>query len=1673
MTNETVTKSARFYCVSLTPDICKTPVGSSTPPLPYSIVGEFSGAQNASPNVKSHSEPVILHQRSTIPSVSGDAPGKAGGIKSGTVGKQVDTKVASPIHHANGADLVQVGREVWMNARNTVGKIYERGGEVARPVLVALGEKVLELAQDYKDHGSKKMHGAAEDMVEVGSTVLTGSAVVGVAGAAVAATGVGLPAAAAMETAAATGAVVGGATVAGGTAMEASATVLDQAADHILTGKTPDVVNTAVDIVTNAAETLALKAGLSRIPGGSLLGKFFGKKLAPSIKKIKEKLAGKKPVKEPPKLDKPPPKSGGDDGKSRGKKEPKSEAPSECCPRNAGPGNKPAKSRKPVHFGTGQEILYQTDFALEGAIPIVWTRCYRSGAECEDWGLLGARWATPYTTALSMCDAGIVYHDDSGRALRLPFLNIGQQYDYRKEGFILSRDSAELFTVLWRDGSIDRYARGAGGLLPHGYDGVNAMLAPSAPVATERYELVRSEGRDGRGVSVARFADARAGTVLLRLCTDDEAIVEAMRIDDSVPARIGSIEEVLRDGSRVCHARYRYATDVGTGEAARHFDLVGQENALGDARHYTYRHHLLTTCTSYVGFAYALEWISLDALRARWGGSRLSDRELLKAYPITAGNSYQARATATRAGDGNELTQIAYLDADTSRVTENGSTRDYVFDANWLITEVRRIEHGQAVPLGRREWDRDGMLLADIDANGAATHYTYDAAGNLVSSTDALGNRNTIAYDESNQPVRFTDALGNSTRREYDDVGRPVSISDALGHVTQYRYNQRGQLSELIDAKGGSKQFRYNRQGLLTSYTDCSGHTSEYAYDKQGRLVSTQYAMGHATTYHYDALGRLIRLASPGGASEQYRYDADGNLVLHTDAAGQQTHYRYNGQGLPIERTDAIGQALRYRYDDALQLTELINAKGESYRLSYHAEGWLEAETGFDGKRTDYNYDRAGNLTAFQSGAQRTELLRDALGLLQAKTTADGVVRYAYDALGRLVAVSSPQAEQRFFHDALGQLIEERSAYFLQSLPETGRLPNAPRTSDASFIMTHAYDELGNRIQTVLPNGRRIDTLRYGSGHWHGVLWQGQTVVDVERDSLHREKQRTLGNSGLVATRQYDAQSRLTQMTLARGIDAPSPLRERRFHYDASGNLTTIAQTGQTANGPLGNLQYTYDPLGQLLSAVQPGLVERFAFDPAGNMVDAAPAAGAQVPAITGNLLRTYGDFSYDYDEQGNTKHKRFHPPGRESAWSDLQLEYDAENRISHATRTERQTRHRAQYFYDAFSRRIAKRVEVEQWGNQQDIAADTPVQTSSTTTLFVWDGDTLAQELGQDETVTYMYEPESFVPLARIASKNGNGAAAQATHLPSVGAWGLPSTRLNAELHAARSQEETEATALQLSAWQSIQAGANDSATHDRIGHYNCDHLGTPREVLDQLGSLIWSARYKAWGQVVEFKGSEIEQPLRFQGQFKDEETGLQYNRYRYYDADATKYVTQDPIGLLGGLNSYSFAENPTIWTDPLGLAKKCPSNTSCNPCIGKNPSAVAKSWQGKPPYIGVDTYTNTVLKKGTVLYALYPYGPKPGNYYSDKSTLSAANGSASAYHDLTQVAHSGNTPGFKNMRTRVRKFILSEDVCAATGLASANPLLGIGGGNQYFIEELDILKLSPRRKIITFQRP
>nr|WP_244143596.1 RHS repeat-associated core domain-containing protein [Burkholderia multivorans] len=84
----------------------------------------------------------------------------------------------------------------------------------------------------------------------------------------------------------------------------------------------------------------------------------------------------------------------------------------------------------------------------------------------------------------------------------------------------------------------------------------------------------------------------------------------------------------------------------------------------------------------------------------------------------------------------------------------------------------------------------------------------------------------------------------------------------------------------------------------------------------------------------------------------------------------------------------------------------------------------------------------------------------------------------------------------------------------------------------------------------------------------------------------------------------------------------------------------------------------------------------------------------------------------------------------------------------------------------------------------------------------------------------------------------------------------------------------------------------------------------------------------------------------LRFQGQQEDEETGLHYNRHRYYDPSSGRFVSKDPIGLDGGINVYQYADNPTGWIDPLGLAKRCGCPCGVEP-HGNQPSPRPSGYQ------------------------------------------------------------------------------------------------------------------------------
>jgi RHS repeat-associated protein len=99
---------------------------------------------------------------------------------------------------------------------------------------------------------------------------------------------------------------------------------------------------------------------------------------------------------------------------------------------------------------------------------------------------------------------------------------------------------------------------------------------------------------------------------------------------------------------------------------------------------------------------------------------------------------------------------------------------------------------------------------------------------------------------------------------------------------------------------------------------------------------------------------------------------------------------------------------------------------------------------------------------------------------------------------------------------------------------------------------------------------------------------------------------------------------------------------------------------------------------------------------------------------------------------------------------------------------------------------------------------------------------------------------------------------------------------------------------------------------------------LGTPFEMYDDKGGRVWQGELDSFGAIRDFKGNSLTDcPFRYQGQYEDSETGLYYNRFRYYSPEEGMYISQDPIRLDGGVALYGYVNDLNVYIDPLGL--KC----------------------------------------------------------------------------------------------------------------------------------------------------
>lgn len=1135
-----------------------------------------------------------------------------------------------------------------------------------------------------------------------------------------------------------------------------------------------------------------------------------------------------------------------------------------------------------ITFAMGTEFFTHVDAQLGGIIQDSISRTYVSNLYQMDDAIFGARWVTPFTTKISRKFKyspekkdhkdylnGLEYIGLDGRAINLPDLKKGQSIYDPIEQYTYTVLSDELHLIAYGEDEKRYYEK-------YGEDyRLSYIERKNGFKVALRYDHISIDNKTILSDILFKQDDNLLAHLALQLTPQG-------LVSDIWTIKNGQLDRVL--------ASYNYDQQG---------DLVQATNEFAASYYYQYTHHLITRYTD----------LTYRGMNLKWDGILPTS----KAIEEWADNA----SRASKLEWDKNIRKTTVLDVE-------GNSTEHYYDIDGYTYRI-------VYPDNFEEWffrDDAKNITLHIAKDGSKTSYTYDERGNVLTTTQDDGATSYFEYDEKNQLTGMVDAEQGRWFKRYDGSGNLIKEIDPLKHETAYAYNVMGLVTSITDAKGGSKSLKYDDQGNLISYTDCSGKETKWQYDERGRVISIENALKQKVEYFYteltlenrepiikglplNAFGQLEKIKHADGTEEHFIHDAEGRLLAHVDPKQNITRYEYDEAGLILSRTDALNHKLKYKWDRLGRLTRLINENGASYQFFYDVASRLVKEIDFDGKETVYHYnENSGQLaTSIEVASAYGQDLKDraapkdriqqfifdSMGRLEQRTAGYGhygleleekqTEEFAYDYMGRIIQAKNAQSNLQWFYDAAGNLVREHQQDY---------------KINKTAVWKHQYDEINDRIKTTRPDGQIIDWLTYGSGHVQSLIVNGQDLISFERDDLHREIARHYAN-GVSQEQQYDLAGRLkSQIMLSEhengyqnqykphnnALEQTSQLVQRLYQYDKTGELTAIRDTRR------GNIAYKYDPVGRLLEASSKLGKETFNFDPASNILDSYHSQKAQSHSqkldetgygynrLVNNVVKEYLDQQYQYDAYGQLVRQK-------TSQGDLNLEWDVYGRMVKS----RNSQYTAEYRYDALGRRIQKRSKHHHTGQEQNI-------------IYGWDGDTLAYESTEQLTKHYIYEKDSFVPML------------QAVYLSPI------------ELHQTPDWSDRAYNIHRDPLWKTEKQGKE----FDDVWFYHCDHLGTPQEMTDHTGAIIWKAEYKAWGECKAekaksnfFENSEIiSNNIRFQGQYFDEETGLHYNRYRYYSPYVGRFVSKDPIGLLGGNNVYVYAPNPVEWIDPTGLSFK-----------------------------------------------------------------------------------------------------------------------------------------------------
>ncbi|HGV6943940.1 TPA: RHS repeat-associated core domain-containing protein, partial [Escherichia coli] len=534
--------------------------------------------------------------------------------------------------------------------------------------------------------------------------------------------------------------------------------------------------------------------------------------------------------------------------------------------------------------------------------------------------------------------------------------------------------------------------------------------------------------------------------------------------------------------------------------------------------------------------------------------------------------------------------------------------------------------------------------------------------------------------------------------------------------------------------------------------------------------------------------------------------------------------------------------------------------------------------------------------------------------------------RWRYDERGWLTDISHISEGHRvavhYRYDEKGRLTGERQTVHH---PQTEALLWQHETR-------HAYNAQGLANRCIPDSLPAVEWLTYGSGYLAGMKLGDTPLVDFTRDRLHRETLRSFGRYEL--TTAYTPAGQLQRQHLN------SLQYDRDYTWNDNGELIRISSPRQTRS-------YSYSTTGRLTSvhttAANLDIRIPYATDPAGNRLpDPELHPDSTLSMWPDNRIARDAHYLYRYDRYGRLTEKTdLIPEGviRTDDERTHRYHYDSQHRLVHYTRTQyAEPLVESRYLYDPLGRRVAKRV----WRRERDLTGWMSLSRKPQVTWYGWDGDRLTTIQNDRSRIQTIYQPGSFTPLIRVETATGEQAKTQRRSLADTlqqsggedgGSVVFPPVlvqmldRLESEILADRVSEESRRWLASCGLTvEQMQNQMDPVYTPARKIHlYHCDHRGLPLALVSTEGATEWCAEYDEWGNLLnEENPHQLQQLIRLPGQQYDEESGLYYNRHRYYDPLQGRYITQDPIGLKGGWNFYQYPLNPVQYIDSMGLASK-----------------------------------------------------------------------------------------------------------------------------------------------------